>query len=294
MKKIIPFLIIFLVACGSIHAQSYWFGGLARIPGSNFNGSSIVTAATIGGQSFGLNISKITNVNSGQTYSPTDSEDTDIGFSTFQIGAEIGWIKQYFELEGGVDLSLSSTESDLHNLDDTYLGFDLKLGGVLKYDFKPSKSITLTPFLRSGFLFEFVTNDLAIPTNTGTYYNFGGTTYMQPDYAYLEGESIANTFFNYSIGTAFRWKKLTSSISVGKYQIIGGDFDLDLPGGMEMPAPIFMQLKLGVQFERFLLSLGYRAEWYDTTQNLTYQGNPYQVDFEWDGWAFEGSIEYPF
>jgi len=172
--------------------------------------------------------------------------------------------------------------SDLADLDELYLGFNFRLGGVLKYDFKPSEDFTITPFIRSGLSFEFVTNDLAVPTTTYTIYG-PITTYDSYEY----GSSLFNTFFNMRLGTALRWKGLITGIAIGKYFPIAGDLSdvFDSIPDQDAIDPLFLQLNLGYQFSNnSALSLGWRLEWYDFSRTaLAPDGYRYRGDFEWEG-----------
>ena len=274
-----------LTLCSLLHAQSYWYGGMTRIPGGETD--AIQTAFNIGGQSFGLNLSKVTNLSTGETYEPGEDDDTDIGFQTFQIGGEAAWVQDYFDLEGGVDLSLSGMNSDLANLDELYLGFNFRVGGVIKYDFNPSQDLTITPYLRSGLSFEFVTNDLAVPTTTYTIYG-PITTYDSYDY----GSSLFNTFFNMRLGTSLRWKGLVTGIALGKYFPIAGDLSdvFDNIPDQDAIDPLFLQLNLGYEFSDYsTLSLGWRLEWYDFSRTVTERisGDRFKGDFEWEGFQLD-------
>ena len=97
--------IISLIFNTSIYCQSYWFGGMTRLPSAKSDGFS--TAFNIGGQNFGHNLKSVTNLSTGQITSFSDEEDTDIGFKTFQLGIEGAWQREYFDLEVGTDLGLS-------------------------------------------------------------------------------------------------------------------------------------------------------------------------------------------
>jgi hypothetical protein len=282
--KILAYLSL-LTLCSALHAQSYWYGGMTRVPGGESD--SFVTAFNIGGQSFGHNLTKITNLRTGETFEPGEEDDTDIGFQTFQIGGEAAWVQDYFDLEGGLDLSLSGMNSDIADLDELYLGFNFRFGGVIKYDFNPSEDLTITPYLRSGLSFEFVTNDLAVPTTTYTVYG-PITTYDYYDY----GSSLFNTFFNMRLGTSLRWKGLVTGIALGKYFPIAGDLSdvFDNIPDQDPIDPLFLQLNLGYEFSDYsTLSLGWRLEWYDfsRTVNEPVSGDNYKADFEWEGSQFD-------
>ena len=277
------YFLILLFVSSSLFGQSYWFGGMLRVPGGQTDGT--VSAINIGGQSFGHNLTKLTNLTTGQIYEPTDDENTDIGFKTFQIGIEGAKVNKYFDLEGGIDISLSGLNSEMVDLDELYLGFNFRLGGIVKYDFKPSPDLTITPYVRSGISFEFVTNDLALPTTYNTIYG-PVTTYE----SYPYGSSLFNTFFNMRVGSALRWKGLVSGIAVGKYFPIAGDLSdaFDNVSDQDAIDPLFLQLNLGYEFdEASSLSLGYRLEWYDFSRTTTYLGNKYKGDFEWDGFQLD-------
>lgn len=283
MKLFFFILSLKFLVFGTLFSQSYWFGGLTRLPGGGTDGT--VGSFNFGGQSFDHNLIKITDLDTGDTYEPTDDYNTEIGFQTVQIGFEGAMLRNYFELEGGVDLSLSGVNSEVVDIDELYLGGNLKFGGIAKYDFTPNEQLSITSYIRAGLSLEFVTNDLAIPT---TYYTIYGpvTTYDYSAY----GSSMFNTFFNMRVGTSLRWNKLVSGIAVGKYFPIAGDlsdmFD-DVPD-QDPIDPLFLQLNLGYEFsESSSLTLGGRFEWYDFSRTIIYRGSPLKYDFEWDGFALD-------
>jgi hypothetical protein len=289
MKFLLLFIPLLFIQA-SLSGQSYWFNGMTRVPGKIAKGFD--AGVNIGGQSFASNISQITNLATGASYSPTEDQDTDLGFQTLQIGAEVAWLNSYFDLEGGADLSLSGVNSDGADLDELYLGFNFRLGGVVKYDFTPSSDWTITPFLRSGVSFEHVTNDLAIPT---TYYTIYGpvTTYNYNVY----GSSLSNIFFNWRIGTAVRWKSLVTSIAIGKYNPIGGDLNdvFDTIPSQDPYDPFFLQLNIGYNFsESSTLSLGCRTEWWDNSSIQNFSGVDYKIDYEWEGFALDLTYDSKF
>lgn len=270
--------------------QSYWFGGMTRIPGGETDG--VGTAINIGGQSFSHNLTNLTNITTGVSSTPTDDEDTDIGFQTFQIGAEAAWLNNYFDLEGGIDLGFSGMNSDMANFDEFYLGINFRFGGVLKYDFVPSKDLTITPYIRSGLSLEYVSNDLAVPTTYNTIYG-PVTTYD----SYVDGTSMFNTFFNMRIGSAMRWNRLVSGIAIGKYFPIGGDMSdvFDNVPDQDAIDPLFLQMNLGYQFDSAsTLSLGWRLEWYDFSRTVQFGGDTIRGDFEWEGFQLDLTYDRQF
>jgi len=276
MKKILLAILLPIVLTSSLLAQSYWFGGMSRVPGGLEGGFG---SFVIGGQSNSmeskLNISESV---SGTTTSISKGEEV-LGFSTFQLGLEAAYGWPVFELEGGLDLGFSDMSTDLKfngtRLDsyiDSFFGLNLKLGGVLKYDFSLSDDLVLSPFLRSGLSFEYVTNEISLPT-----YNYYTGTYSYYSPSYL-GESFGNTLFNYSIGTALRWNGLVTSIAIGKYQIMSGDMD-----DLEELDPTYLRLTLGYQFSDSLtFLLGYKSEWKEDSTA------------EWTGWGLDGSFQYSY
>ena len=266
------YLLILLFITSSLFGQSYWFGGMTRVPGG-IDGS--VGNFVIGGQNNSMESKLSSSVTeSGNTLSINQGEEV-VGFSTFQLGVEGAYAWPIFELEGGLDLGFSDMSSDLQyngqKLDsyiDSFIGLNLKLGGVLKYDFEPSENLIITPFLRLGISLEYITNEISLPT-----YGYYNSYYYTP--TYLGGSSFGNTVNNYSIGSALRWNGLVSSISLGKYQILSGDQDND-----DVLDPTYLRLSLGYEFDSTTFSIGYKTEW--------------DEDFsaDWTGWALDANFEF--
>lgn len=297
MKKILLAILLPIVLTSSLLAQSYWFGGMTRVPDGNSGGTK--SAFNLGTQDFSQNITKLSQKNnsSGSVVDQNfDSDNSLVGYSAFQLGFEGAMTNTFFDLEAGVDLGFASLSSDITNDDEAFLGANLRLGGVLKYSFTPQDDLMITPFLRSGFSLEFVTNDLSLPTSTYYYtpagyvpsYNYGNA------YSDVYGTSLVNTFFNISIGTSLKWNNFTAGVALGKYMPMGGDLAdfYDMIPGLDAPDPLFLKLNVGYAFsETFSLDFGWRAEWYDQSISSTfdYLGTSYTetLDIEWEGHAFD-------
>jgi len=302
MKKISLAIILPLVLSSSLFSQSYWFGGMTRVPGCETDGLDL--SVNLGGQGFGLNVTNfnqtLTNKNTSvqQSYGVKPDEDSDEiwGVKTFQIGADIAWVQKYFEVEGGMDLGLNGLTSDIIDADEAFVGINFRLGAILKYTFEPSDEFSITPYLRSGLSFEFVTNDFAVPTTTTYYTSSGQTITVYDPYSYddLYGTSFFNTFYNFRLGTTLQWKGLIAGISLGKYFPIGGDLSdyFDSVPGLDAPSPLFMQLNLAYQFSNAsTIGLGLRLEWYSqdwlyTAEDANYLLNE-RYELEWEGAAVD-------
>lgn len=271
--KFLTFLSL-LTLCSALHAQSYWFGGMTRVPGGT-EGS--VGSFVIGGQNNSAESKLNVNENVGGTVTSINKGEELLGFSTFQLGVEGAYAWPVFELEGGLDLGFSDMSTDLKfdgvRLDsfiDSFIGLNLKFGGVLKYDFEPSDDLIITPYLRSGISLEYVTNEISLPT-----YNYYTGTYNYYSPSYL-GESFGNSMFNFSIGTALRWNGFISNIAFGKYQLLSGDME-----DLKELDPAYFRISLGYEFtESLAFQLGYKTEWYDDSSA------------EWTGWAIDGNFEF--
>jgi hypothetical protein len=285
------FSILFLSS--SLLGQSYWFGGMTRVPGGETDG--LESSFNLGGQSFSQNVVSVTINNSPITLN--DDQDTFLEYQTFQLGGELAWLTKFVELEGGMDLSFSGAYTDHPAFDDEFfLGINLRLGGVLKYDFQPSENVTITPFLRSGISLEFVTNDLAPATLNS--YNPYSYDYAQ-GYDDFYGTSLMNIFYNFRLGSSLRWNGLTTAISLGKYFPIGGDISdfYDSPyHPYNAPEPVFLQLNVGYEFsDSFAMTLGWRLEWWD--EDVSYSdtlGNIYKEKVEWDGSSVDLTFDKKF
>ncbi len=304
--KFLTFALFFLLMFSSVSfGQSYWFGGMTRIPGLQEDGVS--GAVNIGVQEFAQNITKFSQTNnaSGATSSiNSDSDNTLVGYSTFQVGVEGAWTNTFFDLEGGLDIGFSSFRSDIADIDEFFLGGNLRFGGVLKYAFNPNRDLLITPYLRSGISLEFLTNDLALPTTS--YYYSPSTGYVpvydySNSYSYVYGTSLFNSFYNISIGSSLKWKNLKTGISLGKYLPMSGDLSdfYDSIPGLDEPSPLFLKFNLGYAFsESFNLDLGWRLEWYDQSISVTddYLGTSYTdtLDLEWEGYAIDLTISNSF
>ena len=297
MKLISLATALTLILSSSLLGQSYWFGGMTRVPDGDSDGTK--SAFNIATQEFGQNFTKYSQRNntSGSVASVNlDSDNSLVGYSAIQLGFEGAMTNSFYDLEAGVDLGLASLNSDIANVDEAFLGANLRLGGVLKYAFTPQDDLMITPYLRSGFSLEFVTNDLSLPT-ANYYYTPAGYV---PGYNYntaysnVYGTSLVNTFFNISIGTSLKWNKFTAGIALGKYMPMGGDLAdfYDMIPWLDAPDPLFLKLNVGYAFsETFTLDFGWRAEWYDQSVSNTFVngGTSYTetMDVEWEGNAFD-------
>jgi len=244
---------------------------MTRVPGG-IEGS--VGSVVIGGQNNSSEAKQSESITEGGNTLSINKGEEYSGFSTFQLGVEAAYAWPIFELEGGLDLGFSDMSSDIKynglKLDsyvDSFIGLNLKLGGVLKYDFEPSDDLIITPFLRLGISLEYLTNEISLPT-----YGYYSSSYYTP--SYLSGESFGNTVNNYSIGSALRWNGLVSSISLGKYQILSGDQEDSII------EPLYLRLSLGYVFDSTALSIGYKTEWDDTSFA------------DWAGWALDANFEF--
>lgn len=272
--KFLTFALFFLLMFSSVSfGQSYWFGGMTRIPGG-VQGS--VGSFVIGGQSNSMESKMNISENVSGTLTEINKGEEVLGFSTFQLGVEGAYAWSFFELEGGLDLGFSDMSSDLKfngvqlgSLIDSFIGMNLKLGGILKYDFEPSDNLIITPYLRSGFAFEYVTNDISLPTYN---YYYGTYNYYSPTYL---GESFGNSLFNFSIGNALRWNGFISNIALGKYQLLSGDME-----DLKELDPAYFRISLGYEFSDSLaFQLGYKTEWKDDSTA------------DWTGWAIDANFE---
>ena len=121
------YLLILLFITSSLFGQSYWFGGMLRVPGGQTDGT--VSAINIGGQSFGHNLTKLTNLTTGETYEPTDDEDTDIGFITIEESPRFKQSKKLSKREAKKDFELRMKKFIQNNLDNIITqGLDLHAG----------------------------------------------------------------------------------------------------------------------------------------------------------------------
>ena len=94
--KILTFTSFFLLMFSPVSfGQSYWFGGMTRIPGGESDG--IATAFNIGGQSFSQDVKSAQIISNGNlvptTISLDEDSDTFLEYQTFQIGAEAAWLR---------------------------------------------------------------------------------------------------------------------------------------------------------------------------------------------------------
>jgi hypothetical protein len=283
MKFLLLFIPLLFIQA-SLSGQSYWFNGLTRLPASDGEGTTANVYFNY--QSHSIDLVRATQLSTNTVFSGEPIRA--IEFSGFAVGVEGAWEKKFFALEGGVDLGITGTDSDIYDIDDNYLGVAAKIGPMFKYEFKVNDDLSIIPFFRAGFLLEMATNDLALlaysmPT-TSAYYN---------DYNYIPlGSTFFNVFANYSIGSSVVWNAWTAGLELGKYQVIGGDLDLE---GVEMPDPLFLRLSFGRKFSSGTLLAGYRIEFWDT---MEYYSNPtygaMRGEVEWSGHAFDISYQGAF
>ena len=295
--KFLTFTLFSLIIFTSVSfGQSYWFGGMTRIPGGETDG--IASAFNIGGQSFSQDVKSAHLINTGNLVPTTipldDDQDTFLEYKTFQIGAEAAWLSRFFEVEGGLDLSLSGAYTDHPDFDDElFLGINFRLGGVFKYDFEPADHLIVTPYFRTGLSLEFVTNDLATPSYyTYNPYGYDTSSYYNDFY----GTSLMNFFYNFRVGSSLRWHSFKSSLALGKYFPIGGDIsDFYDNTVYNAPDPLFLQLNIGYEFSSSLsMSLGWRLEWWDDSISYPFGNDIIKEEVEWNGSALDLTFDKRF
>lgn len=248
-------MFFYFALVGSLSAQSFWFPGLLRNPGDNF-------LAELSFHGHDLNAVELRIPSEGAVLAPS-GENTVIGFQSIALGAEAAMRWKYFELEGGADLAFGSIEID--SIDDPVFGLNLKIGGIIKYNFEFSDNMELIPYFRSGFSMEYMMGEFLFVDEFGRY-------------VYIGSDDYYTTFYNAAFGGLYKWGKFQTGLQFGKYIPIAGSLS-DMGDILEPISPLYLQLRLG--YAGF--SLGYRKDFYNDTATFYDQDGENQVDLEWKG-----------